>query len=96
MDKDLRRWLEDNIEYILKNPNQTEEIFSIVIKMMAIEKGVDAIISFLVGWLMGCAETTFFSKYTRSISVNERTEVLELLQRRAREIREAFMSTRIK
>lgn len=95
MDKDVRIKLEKEVDSILKDPKWVEETFSSALRAQGIEPNLETILSFITGLLVGIADGVYFLKFSRSMNSDEIVELVELLKRRAFEIRQAFISTRI-
>lgn len=95
LDKDARTVLERNVDDILKKPKGMEETFSSTLRAQGIEPNLETVLSFITGLLLGIVEGIYDCKYDRLMNSDERDELDELLKRRAWEIRQALMSTRI-
>ena len=95
LDNTARIVVEKNIDSMINTPKETEETYRFIIGDQGIEPNLETILSFVTGMLMGVVDGFYYSKYKRLMDNDERNELLELLKRRAFELRQAFISTRI-
>ena len=95
LDDDIRAVLEKNVDTIVDEPEKAEEALSIALRKQGIEPNLESSLSHATGFLTGLVEGMYIYKFKRHPNPEERDELLELLKRRAFEIRMAFMSTRM-
>jgi len=95
LDKDLRVILEGAFDRLLSEPKEFEEAFSMMLRVEGIEPDLDAILSYISGYMEGLANAYYTIKYDRTMTKEERKEFIDLMRRRAWELRQAFISTRI-
>ncbi len=96
LEEDVRAAVEKNVESIIKNPKKAETMFSLFLTAQGIEPNLETILSFINGLLFGMTNDMTVIKYHRSLeSEEEIIEIVNLLKRRAWEMRQAFINTRI-
>ena len=95
LDREVRGGLELSIDNFLKEPKESERMISIILRSQGIEPNLDAILSFIVGTAFGIVMTIYRIKYNRDMNSQEHANFLELMKRRAWELREAFIAARI-
>ena len=95
LDEDARIMVEKNIDIVIKEPKKYEEAFRSILKVQGIEPNLETILSFIIGLLAGMADGIYVFKYERTTNADEKKELMELLNRRAFEMRQAFVSIRI-
>ena len=82
LDEDLRLGLEESIRSVLRE--------------QGIEPNLEIVLSYIAGNIFGLAMAWYASKYQRQMNEDEGTAVLRFTKRRAYELREAFIKTRMK
>ncbi len=92
----MRLLLEESIDNFINDPVETEKISSIVLEAQGIDSNFDTILSFINGSAWGLTMAFYFSKHKRPMNENESLDFLELMKRRASELRQAFIDTRIR
>jgi len=95
LNKEARSMIETEVDFYLKNPKTVEERARMVLRAQGIEPNLETVLSFIVGWLMAQVSMFYHVRHKRDISRDEFTELVQLLKRRAFELRQAFISTRI-
>lgn len=95
LDNELRMILEKQFDDVIKEPKEFEEMFRSVLRDQEIEPNLETILSFITGFLTGLIDGLYLQKIGRTLKGKEIFELNELLKRRAFELRQAFMSTRI-
>jgi len=95
LDDRVRMMLEKNIDTVIDNPEGTELSYRSMLTFQGIEPNLETVLSYLVGMLIGAADGSYVAYHQRLMSSDERMKVLELLKRRAFELRQAFLRTRI-
>lgn len=95
LDDEARAVLENNIDYIMKSPKESEQNLRDILNNQGIKPTLETILSFVTGLTAGIVEGFYIVKYGRFLNAQERNELISLLQRRASELREAFISTRM-
>ena len=95
MDKTLRVYLEEAFDKFIREPKEYEKAYSILLRMQGIEPNLDAILSFISGYMYGCMIAYYIFTYDRKPTPEEDRAFHELMKRRAWELRQAFIATRI-
>ena len=95
LDKEARIIVEKNIDSIIKNPKKAEESFRVSLIMQGIQPNLETVLSMITGYIEGLVESNYIVRYNRQMNMDERNNLNELLNRRAFEIRQALLSTRI-
>ncbi len=95
LDGDARSVLENSVDMILKNPKEFEIMYSNALREQGIEPNLETLLSHITGVLFGIVSGVCVFKHKRSLYPEEVNELITLLKRRAFEIRQAFISTRI-
>ncbi|MFH0748674.1 MAG: hypothetical protein V1915_01975 [Candidatus Bathyarchaeota archaeon] len=96
LDEDVRTVVEKNVDSIIKDPEKSEKRFSLFLTIQGIEHNLETILSFINGLLFGMANDMNVVKNHRSIESEEEVlELMNLLKRRAWEMRQVFIKTRI-
>lgn len=95
LDPDERSLLEEAIDKILKNPEKTEEDVRWVLRTQGIEPNLETVLSFITGVIYGGLSIFHQFKYKRDLNPDEQAESIQLLKRRAFEMRQVFIGTRI-
>ena len=80
----------------MKNPHVVESSSTDVLKAVGIEPNVEAVLSNFVGAIIARVDTVYRLEEDRSMNSDELLELAGLLKRRVTEMREAFMSRRIR
>ena len=89
--------VEKNVDSIIKDPKKAERLFSLFLTAQGIESNLETILSFIDGLLLGGVSELYNFKFHKGFleSEEELLELTNLLKRRAWEMREAFINTRI-
>ena len=95
LDRVIRLSLEETIDNFIKTPVESEEIVSILLEAQGIEPNLDTILSLIAGTAWGLATGFYLKKYKRIMNKDENIELIQLIKRRAWELREAFIEKRI-
>lgn len=95
MDNNVRSLVEEEIDNILKSPKETEEDARFVLTLQGIEPNLETVLSSITGMILGRVMQVYRLIYKRKMTPDELIELVELLKRRAFELRQAFISTRI-
>ena len=93
---EARSYLESNIDMMLSDPDWWERNISNLLQRQGIEATLETILSYISGMLGGHVDGFYQSHYSRKITNDEWLEFDQIMKRRAWEIRQAFISTRIK
>ena len=95
MDDGIRTIVEKNADSAIKKPKVAERAYANILRSQGIEPNLETVLSFLMGHLTGIVDGMYVHKHKRLPTSDENDELNQLLKRRAWEIRQAFMSTRI-
>jgi len=95
LDNNVRSLVEEEIDNILKSPKETEEDARFVLTLQGIEPNLETVLSSITGMILGRVMQVYRLIYKRKMTPDELIELVELLKRRAFELRQAFISTRI-
>ena len=91
IDDEVRIIVDSNVDYILKNIEETLERCKYALISQGIEPTLETSLSFLTGTFLGMIEYHYVKKFDRFLETNEFFEFFELLNKRATEIRIAFL-----
>ena len=95
LDKQVRLIIEGNFDEILKDSKSYEKVYSDMLRSIGIESNLERLVSFFSGFILGTTQQLYRRKYGRGLNSEEINELIELMKRRAFEVRMAFMSTRV-
>ena len=95
LDPELRSAIETIIDNIISHPKEYEDFFAKTLEYLNINSDLEKILAFIVGCIWGEINLAYRSRYSTGISISQQVEILNILKRRANEIKEAFISTRI-
>lgn len=95
LDNEARVAVEKNVDAIIMDAQLMEEAFIHTLSMQGIEPNLETLLSFICGGLYGLINGIYHVKHGRSLSSDEAKEVDQLIKRRAWEVRQAFMGTRM-
>jgi len=95
LDPPLRVALEEAFDSFIREPKKYEKGFSTLLRMVGIEPNLDSILSFISGCMYGCMIAYYRNSYRRSPTKEEYRAFNEWIKRRAWELRQAFIGTRI-
>ena len=95
LDRDARSLVEMEIDGALKDSVNYEKNIRTVLRVQGIEPNLETVLSFITGLIWGRLIGFYSSKYHRHLNRGEMREVSQLLKRRAFELRQVFISTRI-
>lgn len=95
LEDDIRVAVEKEIDKFLKEPKEYENAFRNILTAQGIEPNLETVLSYLTGVLYGFADGLYLEKYRRPMTLEEGEELMSLLRRRAFEIRESIIGTRI-
>jgi len=94
-DADARRALEQDVDSVLKDPRTVESNSTLLLRGVGIEPSLETILSYITGMITGRVHAIYRTKYNRELNRDEARELIDLLRRRAWEIRQAFIAARI-
>jgi hypothetical protein len=95
LDRDLRIMLEEAFDRFHQDPKKWEEVISICLRIQGIEPNLDDILSNISGYFEGFAVAFYRMQYNRKMTEKEMKEFYNFMKRRAWELRQAFIGTRI-
>ena len=95
LDENARIIVEKNIDSVINEPEQTEKAFRNTLREQGIEPNLETVLSSISGYIEGIVDGFYYHEYNRLMNDDERKELTQLLKRRAFEIRQTFVSTRI-
>lgn len=95
LDEEIRGAFEKVFDNHLKDPKKTEEVCRIILEVQLIEPNLETILSFIAGQSFGWLNAMYIDKFKRYMNREESFAFIELMRRRAWELREAVMRTRI-
>jgi len=95
LDDEIRIALEKNIDSILKDPEDHEKTWRSMLIGQGIEPNLETVLSFLIGDLYGLVWGYYIFRHARDMNIEEHKDLIAVLRRRAFELREAFIGTRI-
>ena len=95
LDKDARTYLEAQFDEMLKDPKSYEESFSIILEGQGIEPNLESMLSLVAGYILGGLVNFYHLKYRRMLNDDEKSDLLQIMKRRAWELRQAFIGIRI-
>ena len=96
LDQNARLALENFIDQVLKDPEQYEALIKIVLRSQGIEPTLDSCLSLVAGYSLGGVISFYAVTLKREMNDDEINNYVQLMKRRAWEIRQAFIETRIK
>ena len=89
----LRDALERSIDNFLENPQKNKTLFTEILKMQDIEATLEAILSYHIGYLYGIITHQFSRSHGRMPNMDEMREIMEIINGRMREMREAYVDS---
>lgn len=95
LDNNVRSLVEKEIDTILKEPKKMEENVRLALRLQGIEPNLETVLSSITGMIIGRVLQVYGSIYKRDMTRYEMMQLVQLLKRRAFELRQAFISTRI-
>jgi len=95
LDPPLRAALEEAFDDFIREPKEYEKAYSILLRMQGIEPNLDSILSFISGYMYGCIIAYYKFIQDRKPTQEEIRNFFELMKRRAWQLRQAFIGTRI-
>jgi len=95
LDDRARIALESCIDDTFKDLEGYEESVSLILREQGIEPDLESILSFIAGFLNGLAHAYYLREYDRPMNDIELDDLSKIMKRRAWELRQAFMSTRV-
>jgi len=95
LDNEIRLSLEKTIDHFIKTPVESEKNASLILETQGIEPNLEAILSSIAGTAWGFTQAFYIVKYSRNMNEDELIDFYQLMKRRARELREAFIEPRI-
>ena len=96
VDEHARAWLEKQVDIVMNDPKKFEDLYSLILQAQGIEPTLETILSSISGYMLGYVTSMFIVKYGRDMTSEEEATYLQLLKRRAWEMREALLNTRIR
>ena len=94
LDDEIRLYLERYIDLLIKSPQGYESMYRRFLKSMEVESNLETVVSLIAGTCIAAMQHHSERKFG-TIRQQDIDGALALLKRRAREIREAFMATRL-
>lgn len=94
LDDEIRMYLERYIDLIVKSPSEYETMYRRFLGAMGVESNLDTIVSVIAGTCITAMSHHSERKFG-SVRQQDLDGTLDLLRRRAREIKETFIATRI-
>ena len=95
LDDEARITVEANLDDAIRNPEVAERAFKLVLRKQGIEPTIETVLSYVVGNLHGLVYGFYIHKHGRILNDDENKDLADLLRRRAFELRDAFLRTRI-
>jgi len=95
LNNEIRTLVEKEVDNILKKPRKMEDSIRLTLSVQGIEPNLETVLSYITGLILGRVLQVYVSIYNREITHNEMNELIQLLKRRAFELRQTFISTRI-
>ena len=95
LDPSVRIFIEREIDSILKDLQNIEQNSRLALQELGIEPILETVLSFIFGMILGRTNDVYQIKYKRNLTSEEFQALLPLLKRRAHELKEAFIKTRI-
>ncbi len=93
LDDRLRTILERNIDTVMDDPKTSRKTFTLMLEACGIDPNLDAILSFIVGYVYGVANSWVANHQNRMINADELAAVIKLMKRRSWEMKQALIST---
>jgi hypothetical protein len=94
LDDEVRLSLEKSIDNFIKTPVESEKTASNILEAQGIEPNLETILSLIAGTALGITFAFYRKKFNRDINRDECIDLIQLIKRRAWELREAFIETR--
>ena len=96
LDENVRNAIENTIDRYLVNPDEEFIVFSILLSSQDIELTLDTVLSAISGYMYGrvCAE--YRRRFNRPLNQYEKSDFNKLMERRAWELRQAYMKEQLK
>ena len=95
LDSEIRAALEESIDNFLEDAEGSEKIISIILEAQGIEPNLETLLSFIVGNAWGLMIAFYTTRYQRGMNDDESKDFIQVMKRRAWELRQAFIGTRI-
>jgi hypothetical protein len=95
LDEEVRARVEQVIDDHLKDPIGIEDYYKGILIAQGIEPNLETILAFIAGNFLGLANALYIVKFMRRMNNEEKNAFIELMKRRAYELREAFMLARV-
>jgi len=91
LDDEARLAVEKIVDALLKNPKEYLERFLSGLRGVGIQPSLETVLAFITGMLCGTSGGIYVQKYGRSMTKDELNELIDLLERRAWELRQEFV-----
>jgi hypothetical protein len=95
LDQDIRSILESNLDAVINDPEKAERAVTYILARQGIEANLETLLGYLTGMISGLISGIYLCKHRRNLNSEEELELTNLLKRRAWEMRQAFIGTRI-
>jgi len=95
LDRKIRAAFEEAIDNFIKEPDSEENI-SVILQAQGIEPNLETVLSFIAGTAWGLVQGYYVTRHGRMMKTEENEEFIQLMKRRAWELRQAFLSLRMK
>lgn len=89
----IRNWIETYIDNIIKEPQLTEQTAKSMFKKLGIEPSLDAVLCYIMGICTGSIAA--MAEFTESNRDDLTVEMMEIVYRRIRELKEIMLSQRV-
>lgn len=96
LSEDVRLFIEEQFDHFYNEPDEWLEAASRVLSEQGIEPNLENILSYLVGMTLGEVSEYIKNKFNRAWTNEEARAISELMARRALEIRQQFLSTKLR
>ena len=95
LDEGARLIVEKNIDAVIQTPKKAEATFRTSLILQGIQPNLETILSMITGFLEGLVNSYYVHRHNRPMTDDEQNDFNTLLSRRAFEMRQAILSTRI-
>lgn len=96
LSEDVRLFIEKQFDHFYSEPDEWLEAANRVLSEQGIEPGLENILSYLVGMTLGEVSEFIKNKFNRAWTNEEARAISELMARRALEIRQQFLATKLR
>jgi len=91
LDRDVRIFIEETIDDMLKDPKSHFESYRDGLMTLGIQPTLETVLAYISGMVIGAALGRWVISKRRSPTHEELTEIVLLVSRRAKELREEFV-----